>query len=549
MLKVWMPFSKDFRNIGLLPYTSPTNASMSLMDEASPIGNKCGRGGIVYHCDADEIGNKWTIATWAKSNSWTTNGSNDIIACKNTSASTHCQFYFSQVSGKLNIGVNAGSSSYSVATDFTNNVWHHYAAVYDGKTVFLYADGELLGSKAISTAQLTDCNNIGIGCRSTNVAGTSQTTGGAKYLSDFRIYSHALHDWEIKKIYNSKAFEMESGLHLEGTTNILGGADYYVRSLELVCSSENDADGGKYVTTQGQSGNYTGHTIRLEIPSLVPLTDGLPYSFSFRYKVGQGNGNMHQRLEINDGLMPVKYYPFFNTTTTKVEAIAEPGKNAYSYNAYRFIDFNEVRANSKYKMWDFQIEQKDHVTPYTPDARDEWVTDSSVLTTDVVPHNIIQSGSSIYFNGIDSSIEIPLHNIISGGTWSINIWFYKETGKWGDTSEVLVGGPSGFELQAREGTSTTPEIKCYSWGGAKYAYELDRWNMVTLTRTGSGTKLYINGALKGSGTAGSMPAGKYFIGSWRDATTQSFKGYMRRFSVYTRELSADDVMNLYTHNE
>lgn len=161
----------------------------------------------------------------------------------------------------------------------------------------------------------------------------------------------------------------------------------------------------------------------------------------------------------------------------------------------------------------------------------------------------MQSGSSLYFNGIDSSIEIPLHNIISGGTWSINIWFYKETGKWGDTSEVLVGGPSGFELQAREGTSTTPEIKCYSWGGAKYAYELDRWNMVTLTRTGSGTKLYINGELKGSGTAGSMPAGKYFMGSWRDANTQSFKGYMRRFSVYRQELSAEDVMNLYTHNE
>jgi hypothetical protein len=449
------------------------------------------------------------------------------------------------------------------------------AATYDGKRYGLYTNGVLLKQGEYSSSMKTGAMNIGVNCRAGDNAGTN-FVGNNKKLYDFRIYSHALHDWEIKKIYNSKAFEMESGLHLEGAENINAVADRTITDTAYNGSINkygyNDASNLKKEVYYENGVPIAKVTIRSGSTKAYPYAFFSPiHPLSGQFKTLSFDYfpsiQPHIIPYTYRGSANVSWVSNYDTTGYTTSSVATLPVNVGKWN---HIDITLEGTSSSTDGWGYirlgsgahdantsnywlfknvQVTNQDHPTKYAWVNRDEWVTDSSVLSTDFVPQNIVQSGSSIYFNGIDSSIEIPLYNIISGGTWSINIWFYKETGKWGETSEVLVGGPSGFELQAREGTSTTPEIKCYSWGGAKYAYELDRWNMVTLTRTGSGTKLYINGALKGSGTAGSMPVGKYFIGSWRDATTQSFKGYMRRFSVYTRELSADDVMNLYTHNE
>ena len=63
-----------------------------------------------------------------------------------------------------------------------------------------------------------------------------------------------------------------------------------------------------------------------------------------------------------------------------------------------------------------------------------------------------------------------------------------------------------------------------------------------------GVNMYIVPLIK-SGSAGSVPNGDYFLGSWQAYNKQNFKGYMKRFSIYTKVLSDDDVMNLYLHNE
>ena len=89
----------------------------------------------------------------------------------------------------------------------------------------------------------------------------------------------------------------------------------------------------------------------------------------------------------------------------------------------------------------------------------------------------------------------------------------------------------------------------YSWTNSGYTYECDKWNMVTLTRTPSGSKCYINGVLKHNGTAGAVPNNNYFLGAWNTATQQNFRGYIRSASVYKRELTQEDITNLYIHNE
>lgn len=127
------------------------------------------------------------------------------------------------------------------------------------------------------------------------------------------------------------------------------------------------------------------------------------------------------------------------------------------------------------------------------------------------------------------------------------------------SNPVSFGGWLRFDMDEVRAASTytytgsSPVIVAYSWGQSSTGgatYDCDKWNMVTLTRTPSQFNAYLNGNVVYTTTSvGSMPAGNYFIGSWRDENSQNFRGYMRRVSVYQQELSAEDVMNLYTHNE
>lgn len=132
-----MPFTKDKTNYGLSnPVVSHDGFTI---DDAGKLG-KCYKGTMIFNGANDLVGNTWTIAMWVKSTSWSTY--NDILACKNIAASDHCSIYFSILNkATLNIGVNAGSSSFSYAYAFENNVWYHLAATYDGKTCILYING------------------------------------------------------------------------------------------------------------------------------------------------------------------------------------------------------------------------------------------------------------------------------------------------------------------------------------------------------------------------------------------------------------------------
>lgn len=122
--------------------------------------------------------------------------------CKNISESTHCQFYFSIINGKtLNLGINGGSDTNTkYSYTFNTDTWYHVAATYDGVNYSLYINGEMVKTGTRQVDAFTDCNNLGIGCRSLNANGTSYTNGKTKYLNDVRIYNTALSPREIKEI-------------------------------------------------------------------------------------------------------------------------------------------------------------------------------------------------------------------------------------------------------------------------------------------------------------------------------------------------------------
>ena len=166
----------------------------------------------------------------------------------------------------------------------------------------------------------------------------------------------------------------------------------------------------------------------------------------------------------------------------------------------------------------------------------------------VIPYNITTSGSAFYFNGTDAAIQIPFTDM-QAGEFTMNTWFYKDS--FGSQGwETIFGGPSGFELQTKRNRTASPVIVLYSWGGSSNSaldipYNLNQWNMLTMTRNANDSKFYLNGELKQTGSTGYIPSGNYFIGAWRDSNSQNYKGYVKEFSIYAKALEASEISQLY----
>lgn len=157
-----------------------------------------------------------------------------------------------------------------------------------------------------------------------------------------------------------------------------------------------------------------------------------------------------------------------------------------------------------------------------------------------------------------SAIQVGnFSTVVSNGNFTFNVWFKKVTGEWSFKSwETVLGGPSGFELEGKIRATTYNYIHPYSWGGGgtdtpnsySIEYSLDEWHMLTMTRTTSETKFYLDGVLKVTGTAGSIPSGNYFLGSWRDTTSQNYRGYLSDARVYVTILTDKQILELYNES-
>ena len=112
--------------------------------------------------------------------------------CKNADAAAG-QIYFSiYTSTQFRLGVNGTTDTIRYATTVKTKQWYHCAATFDGTIATMYIDGIERGSATITGAYPTDCNNIGLGCRATNVVGTNPTGGRSFLLNDLRIYDECL---------------------------------------------------------------------------------------------------------------------------------------------------------------------------------------------------------------------------------------------------------------------------------------------------------------------------------------------------------------------
>jgi len=108
--------------------------------------------------------------------------------------------------------------------------------------------------------------------------------------------------------------------------------------------------------------------------------------------------------------------------------------------------------------------------------------------------------------------------MITDKNYTISCWTYK-TSIGTKNYQTIYGGPSGFELEARNGGGSDPLFVAWNWGKPTASYNFNEWTFFTFVHTDSDCKIYVNGEYKSSGSSANIPSGNYFVGAWSSSSS------------------------------
>ena len=156
--------------------------------------------------------NSYTFAWWAKISQWQQN----MMWGFENGTRLNGMYYHRTGVLTWNTGDGANNPLYNYGTTTnvslpSTNVWHHYAMVSNGTQCLVYLDGELWAqAKTYKILSNTAASLYLNGWNST----FNYTYDDSLYLSDFRFYSTALLDNDIKSLYNlGMKIDNKGGIH------------------------------------------------------------------------------------------------------------------------------------------------------------------------------------------------------------------------------------------------------------------------------------------------------------------------------------------------
>ena len=585
-LRVWLPLNGNLDNQGLDQVTVTNNGA--IVDNNGKIG-KCysfgtGNSYIVIDSTPLKTFTEFSFACWIKIISWNTSYST-VFAAKNSTAVSWNNLIFSLLrsgsTSSLCFNISNGTS-YTSTNCYTGtlsiNTWYHIVCTYEEGKIKLYQDGNIINT--YNTTIIPNFNsivNLWIGKSNENSYQSNNL------LNDVRIYDHALSPLEVKQISQGLILHYPlSDAYVEGTTNLSNSklssscynavtqkysygtnTDIYKefgtfegRACEKVHMGTNGLDAFPYVFFDYFQPPI-GETRTLSFDYYPTIMDKVVF---YTYNSpGSGNYTVNYKTPVSwsgSVTIPVQLNQWNHITIT----VTNTGSAASGYGYMQIGNVKHTSNTANYWLFgNIQVEAKDHATGYVgPNGTRNtsiiydcsgFCNNGIAFGTFIVSNNTPKYNVSTVFNGTNNAIQTPsLPSMISDKNYTIAVWIYKTViGSKG--YQTIYGGPSGFEIEARNGGANETKFVPWNWGKPMASYELNEWNHCVFVHSDSDCKIYLNGEYIATGTAKSAnPTGNYFVGAWNTATQQNFDGLMSDFRIYVTALSAEDVKSLYNNS-
>lgn len=563
-LQVWLPLNGNLNNYGLNGNIVSTATGTTIIS-AGKIG-PCYQFGtaISYITIPKEAMTSFTteasVCFWLKIISWNTSYETYFQAGLGSTPWAHYIFGFlrnntaSTCCFTISNGSSASNASY-ITPAFDLNKWYHVALVYKTGHCLIYIDGQLYQDYTTSIVP----NFSGITTITTGICNNKSNYQTNCQMNDIRIYNHALSPKEVKEIAKGLVLHYKLDNNGLGNPNLLPCSGQYLINSPW-STTLNRTDGYAWVTNSAfEASPSTTYTISVQCDGTLSNAHNAgslsisdkPWSY-WLYISNTGTSKNWQAGQYDRALNLTSannnYRKIGNTHVWTVTLASTE-----QYISIRTNSYSDGNTNLTINWWNMKVEKGAEFSGWSP-----YLTNTNIIY-DVSGYNRAATANAItwsspspryntaaHFNGTDSYIRVPFNEACPDNIFTINLWFKKDAlGSKG--YETLFGGPSGFEMDTRAGNATTLSLYMASARGGNVfsPFNLGEWYMVTMVRDGTNELYYVNGELKKTIEAKTMPTGIYRIGAWSSDTGQSYYGEISDFRVYNTPLIANDIKELY----
>lgn len=586
-LQVWLPLNGDLHNQGLSNITVTNNGAT--LNNSGKIG-KCysfsGSNSISINTVIlpSQIP-QWSFSCWFNLNDITTTTAECLFSERGGGGNANGYTIFLYPSSGQ-ILVDDGVRWSTTPMTYTANTWYHLVVTRNTSGKKLYINGQLK-SQTTTVGNTTAINNNGclIGLAQSGSFLTSGNQGWKGKLSDVRIYDHALSAKEVEEIAKGLVLHYKLDNNGMGNPNLAKNSNTDSTSSNVWTLSM--ATGGSTKTIITDNGVHCVQIIRNDTAQSgwrfmgynnfdrTAIKTDTYYTASFDIKsnyagtvtfTGLVNSNATNYMTGSDRIvncntvyanrwshisLTIKTISSFDNITVGNQIIYfAPSDGIYTTGNVILLKNIKLEEGKIDTYW---IPNKSDALYSLYAANDTIIYDSSGYSNNgiIVGSLTVSARSPRYscamkFDGNTSCIKIPYNEINPDRIFTVNLWFHKDA-LGSKNYETLFGGPSGFEMDTRAGASTTLSLYMASvrGGNAFSPFNLNEWYMVTMVRNGTNEMYYINGELKKTIEAKSMPSGQYRIGAQASDTGQNYYGDISDFRIYATALTPEQIKELY----
>lgn len=580
-LIAWYPLNGDTKDYSGSNNNAQSNSSMPTVNDEGKIG-KC----YSFNSNCMLINNEFninteefTIAFW----------------CNLNATTNHC-FYSARtaIGGGVSIFALNNNFRFDFAGDLwktgivaPNNKWTHVAFVKKNDTRMCYING-VLTAKNPNLQKISDTffniASIGASTENGNIASANNYLKGK--LNDYRIYNEALSAKQIKEIAQAKICHYTFNEELyENTTNLysnyptLGGTGEYENS-EFKAEKTKIEDGYyRYKWYKKVTKNFWPN---IQFPA-YEFTPGKNYTISVDIKMIERRNKAtveirHSAINNDYGTPGRKNVSITNSPLgewkryTLTRSFDETTSlNGTTYNVSPRMEIYATMANEgdylEFEVRNYQVEEKDHTTPFTSNKRIHTLKDISGYNHDMTSSLEV---SPVWKNDEQKSYvrltEKAYYcfndlNIVNLKEFTYSCWIRTSD----DQSYNLLGSPtennSNHSMAIMSGKICfhtyfhTPDTKAdKNYAVSKTIITDNQWHLATITYDNSVVKTYIDGKLENQSNLtmnfDTYEGNKIGLNLWNindmgDYEIRRFSGDIKDVRIYATALSAEDIKLLY----